>query len=141
MAAPPPTVGYREMTVVPEFPPLVCVVGFHHARSDVGRSMEHIGGPTDDPPEARRSRAGLAARMAPTRPRTMTGRFSPSWPCPMVPMRMTKPPCPNPSRVDRSTARRKISPTSRSADVPRQRARQRRCSAYHVPGRWTRASS
>lgn len=72
------------------FEPVVCVVGFHHARSM--HSILSTGAPLANVALGdRRLRLGLASKMAPIRPWTMTGHSFPLWPCQTV---LTRKACP-----------------------------------------------
>ena len=77
------------MSCTKSFAPIVCVVGFHHARSILedtpcGTMLY----PSTDPcSEAPKSRVGSASKRAVTPYSIMTGVFCPSWHCPTEPTR------------------------------------------------------
>jgi len=74
------------MAAPPPFEPIVCVVGFHHARygTKLDRaSITAANGNTED----RRWRDGLALKMAPIPSKRTNGHFYHSWPCRMAHIR------------------------------------------------------
>ena len=74
--------------MISDFAPIVCVVGFHHARCFDFPVLAQW--PTNQfNTEARRLNLGSELTTTQTLPPTMTGLSSLSWLCPMALMRMS----------------------------------------------------